>query len=516
MSAKKPTTRNAAKPMAKKATSKKTPAKKPARKRPGETRAQSARPEGGARAAVRDVAVALDSDIDNLAKIDHIVVLMMENRSFDQMLGYLSLVKNRSDVDGLQPGMSNPYDGKVYPIQRMTDTKLRWYQDPCHDGACVAEQLANNNSGFVSNYAKEHQHPNDVANAGLVMGYFDQTSVPTYDLLAEEFTICDQWYASVAGATWPNRLYAVAGKADKSKNNPTGIPRYYLESFVRHLDARQVSWKWYGYPLLNPFGGILTTIQMADDKYNATTAGDYAFCDPHFFDDAANGNLAAVSWIDPNFGYPFHGPYENDDHPPADIVAGQDLALRVYHAVTQGPLRDKTLLVIVYDEHGGFHDHQHPTVTPQDDDPNFREYGARVPAFVVSPWAERRYVAKDCYDHTSIIKTILLRFCLSGGRIPDMGARVNGAKHLGGLLSQQQPRPAPTLADHQAVVERIAEWRAQEVRSTFQESRVAVHDVPHLNEFQKGLEKAAASLAAREKKRAAPKKRPAAKRPKAR
>jgi len=87
-----------------------------------------------------------------------------------------------------------------------------------------------------------------------------------------------------------------------------------------------------------------------------------------------------VSWIDPNFGYPFHGRYENDDHPPADIMAGQELVSKVFHAVSQGPPWNETLLVIVYDEHGGFCDHQHPSVTPEDDDPDFREYGARVPA----------------------------------------------------------------------------------------------------------------------------------------
>jgi phospholipase C len=305
-----------------------------------------------------------DLDVQNLDKIEHIVVLMMENRSFDQMLGYLKLEKSRSDVNGLTAGLSNTYKGKRYEIYLQTNTKLRSDQEPCHDGGCVAEQLDNNNGGFVKNYAETQEGDPDV---GLVMGYFNETALPTHDHIAEEFAVCDQWYASVPGATWPNRLYAVAGRTAGSKDNPSGLPRYYLSSFVGHLDAKGVSWKWYAYPLWNPFGGILTTLQMTDDKYNASDAGNYAYCDPDFFDDAANGRLAAVTWINPNFGYPMHEAYENDDHPPADVVAGQELSLKVYHAITQGPLWEKSLLLIVYDEHGGFYDHVHPIRAPDDD-----------------------------------------------------------------------------------------------------------------------------------------------------
>jgi phospholipase C len=470
-------------------------------------RTQGSRPKRSAKSAIAYTAVSPDPDVQNLDKIEHIVVLMMENRSFDQMLGYLKLEKSRSDVNGLTAGLSNTYNEKRYEIYLQTNTKLRSDQDPCHDGGCVAEQLDNNNGGFVKNYAETHEGDPDV---GLVMGYFNETALPTHDHIAEEFAVCDQWYASVPGATWPNRLYAVAGRAAGSKDNPSGLPRYYLSSFVRHLDAKGVSWKWYAYPLWNPFGGILTTLQMTDDKYNASDAGNYAYCDPDFFEDAANGRLAAVTWIDPNFGYPMHGAYENDDHPPADVVAGQELALKVYHAITQGPLWEKSLLLIVYDEHGGFYDHVHPIRAP-DDDPNFRQYGVRVPALIVSPWINRAYVSHDCYDHTSIIKTILLRFCRTGNSIPGMGARVNAANHLGGLLSLSQARAAPSLASHQAVVDRIAEWHAAEVRARFQTSGVRGEAPPELTEFQKGLVAAAASFAAREKRRTRPKTRRATK-----
>jgi len=459
-------------------------------------------PRATKRSAAAYASVALDPGVANLDKIKHVVALMMENRSFDQMLGYLTLKGVRVDINALTPAMKNTYEGTPYPVHHLNSTTLRSDQDPCHDGRCVAEQLADDNQGFVRNYAATH--PGYPADYGLVMGYFDETQVPAYGFLAEEFTVCDQWYSSVRGATWPNRLYALAGRAAGSKDNPPGVPRYNVPSFVRRLDAANVSWKWYCYPLLNPWGGILTTLQIADDQYNTSTAGNSAFCDPDFFDDAANGRLASVSWIDPDFGYPFHGRYENDDHPPADVMAGQELVSKVFHAVSQGPLWKETLLVIVYDEHGGFYDHQYPTATPEDDDPDFREYGARVPAFVISPWAKRRFVATDCYDHTSLIKTILLRFCRTNDQIPDLGARVNAARHLGGLLSLDTPRDAPSPPDYQPVIDRIAQWRAQEVQQAFMEDRVRGQEPqPQLTEFQRGLERAAKANATRERTRAA-------------
>ena len=131
----------------------------------------------------------------------------------------------------------------------------------------------------------------------------------------------------------------------------------------------------------------------------------------NFLDDAKDGKLPAVSWIDPNFvDVSFIGPSgSNDDHPPSDIKAGQELVLKVYSALVKSPNWKKTMLVITYDEHGGFYDHvlPHPA---QDDKPAFRTYGVRVPSIVVSPYTARASVSSVVYDHTSIIKTILHAF----------------------------------------------------------------------------------------------------------
>jgi phospholipase C len=155
-----------------------------------------------------------------------------------------------------------------------------------------------------------------------------------------------------------------------------------------------------------------------------------------------------VSWIGPHF-------FQNDDHPPADVRAGQALVAQVYQALSRGPGWAGTLLILCYDEHGGFYDHVAPAPAA-DTDPAFRQYGVRVPAMVICPWVAPASVHHGVLDHTTIIKTILLRFCRSAaGQIPDMGQRVGAAAHLGALLSQAQARPAPAIPDTA-----IAQWGA--------------------------------------------------------
>jgi phospholipase C len=421
----------------------------------------------------------------NLSKIDHIVVLVMENRSFDHMLGYLSLEGGRTDVDGLKSDMSNAYSGKQFKVHHLDKTAFNKNQDPCHDGDCVAEQLGNGNGGFVSNYAARHKNDPDPS---IVMGYYNGANLPVYDHLAREFTICQRWYCSVPGATWPNRLYAVTGRADGSKVNKK-VPLYSLPSFVRNLDAAKVSWRWYCHDI--------ATLRLIDEKYRIGNFKHFAYFDKRsalvrksFLDDAAEGNLASVSWIDPNFvDLTFIGPSgSNDDHPPSDVTAGQELILKLYNAVINSPKWDKTLLVIVYDEHGGFYDHVVPP-TAEDDNPQFRNYGLRVPAFVVSPWAERSGVSDTVFDHTSIIKTILLRFCRkSDGTIPDMGARVMHANHLGELLSQVTPRKAPPVTSYQHAIDFISQWKANEFKGKIAMQSLAVSaPAPKLNELQEGV-----------------------------
>ncbi|OYO26485.1 alkaline phosphatase family protein [Janthinobacterium sp. PC23-8] len=368
--------------------------------------------------------------IKQLDRIDHIVVLMMENRSFDHMLGYLSLEGGRGDIDGLRSEHLNTHAGKVYSIHHLQRTALQPGQDPGHTAASVARQLQDHNGGFVSDYAL--MHPDD-PDPGLVMGYYNGADLPMYDFLARQFCVCDRCHSSVPGGTWPNRLYAVSGRAAGSKDSKR-VPLYANKSFVRQLERNMVSWKFYSF--WKPW-----TLALTDEHYRSSE-----FYEPFgdqgrrygFVGDALAGALPSVSWIDPHF-------FANGDHPPADVRAGQALAARVYQALSRGPAWERTLLVITYDEHGGFFDHVPPPAAV-DDDAAFRQYGVRVPMLLVSPLVSPGSVCHELFDHASLLKTILQRFCRgSDGSLPAMGARVAAAKGLGVALDLEQPRPAPAL-----------------------------------------------------------------------
>jgi phospholipase C len=396
---------------------------------------------------------------DNLKKIDHIVVLMMENRSFDHMLGFLTLEQGRTDIDGPTREMANEYRGETYHVHRATSTKLVKAQDPCHSGWCVDEQLANGSAGFVSNYMKTRRGPL-VGNPGVVMAVHTADQLPVYAYLAEEFCVCDRWFCSVRGATMPNRCYAAAGTSNGTRDNLKPPHPYNLPTFVRHLKDDQ--WRWYSHDyvpiiwLIDPeYGLSIETVPAYFDRRDV-------FGHRSFLERAAAGDLPAVSWIDPNFYDLTFGPAgSNDDHPPSDLRAGQKLVLQLFDAVIRSPAWEKTLLVITYDEHGGFFDHVQPPEA-KDDHPALRHYGPRVPALVVSPWVSRKHAAHTVFDHTSIIKTILKRFAAKpDGTIPKMGARVAAANHLGELLTEDQPRPAIPKADYQHLLDQAAQWHLE-------------------------------------------------------
>lgn len=412
-------------------------------------------------APAQQEAATTDAALQNLHKVNQIVVLMMENRSFDHMLGFLSIDQGRTDVDGLRPGLSNEAGGKQYKVHQATSTKLVKAQDPCHSGWCVDEQVSGAMGGFARNYMKTRkQHfPGDTP--ATVLAYHTAEQLPVYAYLADHFCVCDRWFCSVPGATMPNRCYAVAGRAQGSRDN-INPPIYHLHAFVRHLDRAGVSWRWYSHD-------DVPMLWLIDPLYalgNLSLPAYFDRQDPlgprSFLQDAAAGKLPAVSWIDPNFIDVSFGPEgSNDDHPPSDLRAGQELVLKLVHALFRSPQWKSTLLVITYDEHGGFYDHVEPEAA-EDDDPGFRRYGPRVPALVVSPWVEQGQVSSVRFDHTSLIKTILLRFCRkSDGSIPDMGKRVRAAHHLGGLLTAEKARAAPAQAEYQHLIDAASRFQAQ-------------------------------------------------------
>ena len=355
----------------------------------------------------RRIPAPADPAAERLKGVEHIVVVMLKNRSFDHMLGYLSLPRaygghERRDVDGLTgPGVNvNTCEGSSYPIHRLDRTQFGGEaEDPDHSGSSVDEQLENRGNGFVSNFKRISRAraatlgvpPPD---PGLVMGYYTGEQLPVYDHLASEYCVVDRWFSSVPGATWPNRLYSVAGRAAGSRND-VSPPLYSLPTFPRYLDEHGVDWRWYSF---DP-----GTLRAIDPEYRLSDHHRFAYLDarklsswenavgelteegPSFLDDVAKGQLPAVSWIDPRFkDLRVLGPDSNDDHPPSDVLAGQDLILTIYNALTEADTWANTLLIVTYDEHGGFYDHVEPPAAV-DEHAEFQRLGVRVPAILASP-----------------------------------------------------------------------------------------------------------------------------------
>jgi phospholipase C len=279
------------------------------------------------------------------------------------MLGYLSLSGRRPEIDGLRPGLANDYQVRGYPVHHLAETAVQI--DPDHSAGAIDRQIDGGTmDGFVASAAATLAAGGaEDGDPGCVMGYYDGADVPVYDHLAEQFAVCDRWFASVPGATLPNRLYALCGAAAGSRDDrPAHVPPlHHQRSFVRHLDAGDISWRWYSF---DP-----GTLRLADVRYRLGHHDRFGYFSktglpwktvfditvnpkiPSFLEDAAAGTLQQVSWIDPAFtNFNPLGLPVNDDHPMADIKDGQDLVLAVYDALAASPQWDRSLLVVVYDE----------------------------------------------------------------------------------------------------------------------------------------------------------------------
>src|SRR6516225_3890764 len=225
------------------------------------------------------------ADAANLEKVDHVVVVMLENRSFDHMLGYLSLTGRRPEIDGLRPGLATEHQGRAYPVHHLAATALGI--DPDHSAGAIDTQVADGTmSGFVASAAATFAARGvEAGDPGCVMGHYDGADVPVYDHLAEEFAVCDRWFSSVPGSTLPNRLYALCGVAAGSRDDrPLHVPPlYHQPSFVRQLDAHCVSWRWYSF---DP-----GTLRLADAHYLlGTISGSVTSARP-----ACRGRLSSTS-----------------------------------------------------------------------------------------------------------------------------------------------------------------------------------------------------------------------------
>ena len=365
---------------------------------------------------------------------------MLENRSFDHLLGFSKIqgldaeTGQPTQIDGLSGVESNPLPNHE-PVRVSSDAEFVMNGDPGHEFENVQLQLCGRggtysspsppsgqldpditNSGFVSDYSQvDAQHP------GEAMRCFSPNQLPILTTLAKEFALCDHWFSSMPGPTWPNRFFlhaASAGGLDHSPPTPNelgamlSLDGYFFDNgtIFDRLDQRGADWAVYHcdeFPQVLAIKGMIANLgkgrfcrfdDFAEDVTKPTFSKSYVFIEPdwHAFSHFRCGN---------------------SQHPMDDVTRGEKLLKDIYEAVRNSPLWESSLLIITYDEHGGFYDHVPPpaTVSPGDSvtEPennrykfNFQQLGVRVPAVVISPLIPKGTIDHRVYDHTSVLSTL--------------------------------------------------------------------------------------------------------------
>lgn len=342
------------------------------------------------------------------------------------------------DLDGVDP--SEPRSnkdpaGKAY-FQAPT-TERQMLLDPHHEVPHVATQLAEGNSGFVADFVSAFPDSSEEARQ-FIMGYYPADFLPALHPLAREFTICDHWHSSLPGPTWPNRFFALSGTSLGRVNMPedgthkldlAGYFQQTQDTIFDRLTEKAVDWKVY-------FHDIPQSWVMKHQRAPHNAARYFYMRE--FFADArgAERDFPQFCLIEPDF----MGIVENDDHPPHDIMKAEKLIADVYNALRgNDELWQGTLLVVFYDEHGGFFDHVSPPAATRPDDYHdeytFDRLGVRVPALLVSPWVDKR-VERTLFDHTSLLRYLTEKW----GLRPLPSRRIADANSIAVALTRTSPR----------------------------------------------------------------------------
>ncbi len=384
--------------------------------------------------------------------VEHVIVLMMENRSFDH---YFSKLPDygQPDVKVADASFTN---------LDATNTPVAWHktseycvEDPAHGWDSVHRQYADGkNDGFVIT--------NEPGGA-RAMGYFDQTDIPFYYELASTFSISDSYFSSLLGPTWPNRMYLYAGSSGGLTHNtlPTSVE---APNLFRMLNEQKIPWRDYRSNFAPPGMYIQDWLKSIEGcKFGEEPCALREI--EQLFPDLAAGNLPPVTFVDPEYST---GIYETSEHPPGNMQLGQKFVWQIVDALTKSPLWEKTVLFITYDEHGGFADSvpPPPACHPGTGDPidekaathgTFDRYGFRVPLIVVSPFAKQHYVSHEVADHTSILRFIQARFGL-----PAITNRDANAHALMDMFDFQNPpfKTPPSFPEPVVAPAKMAECEA--------------------------------------------------------
>jgi phospholipase C len=395
-----------------------------------------------------------------LLDIETIIVVIMENRSFDHMLGWLS-IEGIADVEGLkadpawQSSFANDYSDTKYPIFRIDPTSEPC-SDPQHDRQSIALQISKppvgpgplQMGGFVESFATlSDPKPTDPR---AVMGYFSAESVPTFEFFARNYCVCDHWFASLPLGTQANRLMAMAGESQLLDNSGLFLPEQPL--VYDWLNDHDIPWCAYQAGDFLPFfslmaswlGEITTSLTL-----NQLAGGGHFRRFAKFGEDwNGSAQMPSVIFIEPEYT---DGPHvdPNDDHAPTGVQPGQTFLAGLYQTLVGNQERwAKTLLVVTYDEHGGFFDHVPPlAISTTISGITLPTTGVRVPAFLITPYVQTGSVFTGNLDHTSILQLLDDRFLTGQGYSIAVNARQTHLNRiLNALNNPQRSGPAPQIA----------------------------------------------------------------------
>ena len=441
-----------------------------------------------------------------LGDIEHVVILMQENRSFDHYFGTMSAVRGFSDPAvptqevggqrypvfdqfGYKPGTGPDPSGYLEPFRLVSSPPLKNGQatnDIAHEWATQHKSW---NGGRMDAFITAHLAANGTKNGPVTMGYLTRQDLPFYYALADAFTVCDSYFCSVLGPSDPNRVMAMSGTIDPEGkaggpilktyyDRPAEYGKLHWETMPERLQAAGVSWKIYNHPLGELAFSPMPYFKAFTDPFSVTgfelTRKALAPSWPdEFHHDVSEGELPAVSWIIP--------PLAQSEHPAAPPEYGEHFVQEILEALVSNPdVWARTVLFVVYDENGGFFDHVPPVTAPEGTPGEWLAsplpsdaagvagpvgLGFRVPALVISPFSRGGYLCPDVFDHTSLLRFIETRF---GVEVPNLSAwrrSVTGDMTSALALARPPetsvpPLPEPSLGDlnvaEQAVLNSLA------------------------------------------------------------
>jgi phospholipase C len=339
--------------------------------------------------------------VPHLAALQHIVVLMQENRSYDNYFGPL----HREGQPASDPVPKRPAGSTIVPFHQSAMCEVA---DLNHSWTGTHAEI---NNGAMNGFTAQNVVAADPTGS-RALGYYDSSDLRLYYRLANTFGIGDRYFASVPGPTYPNRFYEMAGTSfGHIKNDPPPAGGWTQPSIFGRLQQAGISWAVYDAQF--PTASFFADVQAHMDHVKPFS---------QYLTDAKAGTLPQVAFVEPT--YIGSVTTETDEHPPANPQLGQQFSESVVHGLMTSPNWSSSALVVTWDEHGGYDDHVAPPAAPKPDDiapllgpgdvaAGFDRYGVRVPVLVVSPFSKPHFVSHVVSDHTSILSLIEHRFKLA-------------------------------------------------------------------------------------------------------